>query len=334
MKKVIKIFILLLAISYTPYAVIAQFNIPTIKPAISLISNPVTPLPNSTVVITANLSGVVSNGNSNYAWFLNGTRQADAFGTNKNTLSVRAGNIGTIYRASVNITTPSGENLSETLILTVSDVDLTWTANSKTPSFYKAKSLPTQDSMVTISALPIMYRPGTKSRISSGTLIYNWTVDGKFDPLKSGVNKQPYLLRTGNSLGGNVVRLEVKTQDNAVSLTKEIPVPVVRPQIWLYFSDPETNMPFGIALKNLMTRGVNFNFAAQTYFFTAPIENLNWQWFINNTEVRSSDEKPWLATLNLANNFFGQLSAQIKVAANNPNNELEIAQSITNLELR
>lgn len=337
MKKYIKIFVLLLAISCLPYAVKAQFNIPTIgsiKPTISLSSNPVTPLPNSTVAITANLSGIVGNGNSNYSWFLNGARQANASGTNKNNFTLRVGTIGAVYRVSVNVTMPGGENLSETLNLTVSGVDMTWTSNSKIPSFYKAKSLPTQNSTVTISALPFVYRPGTRSQISSGTLIYNWTVDGKFDAPKSGVNKQPYILRTGNSLGNSIIRLEVKTQDGTVSITRETSVPVVRPQILLYFSDSKTNQPYGVALKNVVAGAANFNFAAQTYFFTASMENLNWQWFINNTEVRGGEEKPWLATLNLTDGFFGRLSAQIKVAASNPKNELENSQSVTNLEIK
>ena len=83
-----------------------------------------------------------------------------------------------------------------------------------------------------------------------------------------------------------------------------------------------------------MIKPMNLNFVAQTYFFTAPAINLKWQWFINNTEVDSETEKPWFAALNLANDLLGQLSAQIKVTAQNSNNELELAQSIINLEVK
>lgn len=331
------VFSLAVYLSLFTTTTLAQFDLPTIgdvKPTLSLVSNPSTPLPNSTVAITANISGIIGAGGSHYTWFLNSVRQANASGTNKNTLNVRTGDIGTTYRVSVNVATPNGENLSETLNLTVSDVDLTWTTNSKSPIFYRAKSLPTQNSIVTIAALPFVYRPGTRSQISSGTLIYNWTIDGKFDSLKSGINKQPYILRTGNSLGNSIIRLEVKTQDGTVSLTREISVPVVRPQALLYFSDPKTEMPFGIALKNVLASGANFNFAAQAYFFTALANNLDWQWFINNTEVTGNEENPWLATLNLKDKIAGQFSIQIKVTAKNPKDELESAQSITNLEIR
>ncbi|MBI2446327.1 MAG: hypothetical protein HYV51_00715 [Parcubacteria group bacterium] len=316
----------------------AQFELPSIgsiKPAIILNSDPATPLPNSTINITANLSGITGAGDSSYAWFLNGIRQTNASGVNKKTFTFRTGAIGTIYRVNVSVTIPSGENLSDAINLTVSDVDLTWAANSDAPIFYRAKLMPTQNSLVTISALPFIYRPGTKSLVSSNNLIYNWKIDGKMDSEKSGINKSSYAFRVDNFPGNAYdIRLEVKTTDGAVSLSKDTIIPVIKPQILLYFSDPKTNLPFGIALKNLTTGAVNINFIAQTYFFTAPIKNLKWLWFINNAEVDGKGNTPWLATLDLANYFSGAFSAQIKVTAQNPNNELEIAESITNLEVK
>lgn len=218
---------------------------------------------------------------------------------------------------------------------TVSDIDLTWTTNSKSPVFYRAKSLPTQNSIVTISALPFIYRPGTKSLISSRNLIYNWRINDKIDFTQSGKNKFSYILNIP-SFFGNLpsVRLEVKTEDGSVSFEKEMQIPIIKPQIWLYFSDSKTNQPFGYALKNLTAKSEKFKFLAQVYFFTIPIKNLKWQWFINNTEVTGIDEKPWLATLNLADNFYRPISTQIQVTAKNPDNELENSQSITNLEIR
>lgn len=222
-------------------------------------------------------------------------------------------------------------------ISTVGDIDLTWTTNSKSPVFYRAKSLPTQNSIVTISALPFIYRPGTKNLISSGNLIYNWRINDKLDFEQSGKNKFSYILNVGSFFGNlHSIRLEVKTEDGTVSFEKEIQIPIVEPQILLYFSDSKTSQPFGIALKNLTAKTANFNFRAEAYFFTIPIKNLKWLWFINNTEINSpaGGEKPWLATLNLANNFYEPQSTQIKVIAKNPDDELESSQSITNLEIK
>ena len=87
----------------------AQFELPNIgniKPAIILNSDPVTPLPNSAVAITASLSGITGVGDSNYAWFLNGARQTGASGLNKNTFAFRTGSVGTVYRVNVSATTP------------------------------------------------------------------------------------------------------------------------------------------------------------------------------------------------------------------------------------
>ena len=316
----------------------AQFELPTlgsVKPAIILNSDPATPLPNSAVTITANISGPAGANGSNYTWFLNGSRQTAASGLNKNIFSLTTGNIGEIYRIGVNVALPNGENLSDSINLTVSDIDLTWITNSYAPIFYKAKLMPTQNSLVTISALPFIYRPGTKTLIGSGNLIYNWMPDGKIDSSKSGLGKFSYALRISNYPGNaHFVRLEIRTDDGAVSLSKDALIPVAKPQILLYFSDPLTGLPFGAALKNFVTKPVNLHFAAQTYFFTAPAKNLKWQWFINNSEVSAAVENPWLAALDLANYFSGAFSAQIKVSAQNSNNELEMAQSITNLEVK
>lgn len=317
---------------------LAQFELPTIrsvKPAIVLNSDPQTPPPNSTITITANLSGVTGTGDSNYVWFLNGVRQTDASGLNKNTFTFRTGGIGTIYRVNVGVTTPNADILSDTINLTVSDVGLTWAANSEAPIFYRAKLMPTQNSLVTVSALPFIYQPGTKNLISSNNLTYNWKKDGKMDFEKSGINKSSYAFRVGNFPNNpHDIRLEIKTADGVVSLSKDALIPVIKPQVLLFFADPKTDQPFGIALKNLTTKSMNLNFIAQTYFFTAPVKNLKWLWFINNTEVGSETEKPWLATLNLASDFLEAFPAQIKVTVQNPGNELEIAQSTTNLEIK
>lgn len=316
----------------------AQFNLPTIgsiKPTISLTSDTLTPPPNSTITITANLSGVTGVGASNYAWFLNGARQTDASSLNKNIFKLKTGAIGATYKVSVSVATPGLGTLSDTINLTASDVDLTWIANSKAPITYKAKLMPTQNSLVTISAQPFVYRPGTKNLINSNNLIYNWMPDSKIDSLKSGLNKSSYVFRVNNFPGNSqFIRLEIKTEDGAAFLSKDIFIPVAKPKIFLYFSDPSTSLPYGAALKNLEIKPADFSFVAQTYFFNALEKNLKWQWVINNAEVNSGNENPWLATLNLKDKTPGQFSTQIKIIAKNPNNELESDESITNLEIK
>ena len=315
----------------------AQFNLPSIgsiKPTISLTSDSLTPFPNTTITVTANLSGFVGAGNSNYVWFLNGLRQSTVSGLNKNTFVFKVGNISSVYSISVNVVTPSSESLSDSIDLTVSDVDLTWETNSKIPILYRAKAIPSQNSPVTISALPFIYRPGTRTLISSNNLIFNWKIDGKIDSSKSGLNKSLYTFRISNfPENSHLIRLEIKNNNDILLLSKEAIIPVAKPQVLLYFSDPATNLPYGPVLKNLTIKPSNLNFTAQTYFF-ATSKNLKWQWFINNNEVNSGTEKPWLATLNLTNEFLKTFSAQIKVVAQNPFNDLQIAQSIINLEVR
>ncbi len=341
MKFFIRNFILLLAISYLPYAAMAQFDLPTnqlpnlnLKPTLSLTLDPLTSQPNSITTVTANLSGITNVNNSNYIWFLNSVRQREVSGLNKNIFTFPVGDLGTVYQVSVSILTPNGDNLSDSIFLTVSDFDLTWSTSSQAPASYKGKLLPTQNSIVSVSALPFIYRPGTKTLINNNNLIFNWRVDDKLSIDKSGAGKSDFLLTVRDFAGADKsVRLEIKTPDNTVSLIKSAAIPIVRPQTLIYFADPKTNLPYGIALKKLIIKPMNLNFIAQNYFFNAPAKDLKWQWFINNKEVTGGGEKPWLASLNLSNisQFF---SAQVQVLAKNPANDLETAQSTINLGVK
>ncbi len=322
-------------------AAMAQFDLPTnqlpnldIKPTLSLTSDSLTPLPNSITTITANLLGTTNVNNSNYTWFLNSVRQKEASGFNKNIFTFQVNDLGAVYKVGVSILTPNGDNLSDSIYLTVSDFDLTWSASSQVPASYKSKLLPTQNSTIDVSALPFIYQPGTKTLINNNSLIFNWTVDDKFLTDKSGINKSDLLLMVRDFAGVNKsVRLEIKTPDNTVSISKDVAIPVARPQTLIYFADPKTNLPYGVALKNLIIKSTDLNFIAQNYFFNAPSKDLKWQWFINNKEVTSEGEKPWLASLNLSS--ISQLfSAQVQVLVKNPANDLETTQSIINLEVK
>ncbi len=337
----IKNFILLLAISCLPCAALAQFSLPTnqlpnlnLKPALSLTLDPLTPLPNSIITVTANLSGITNVNNSDYTWFLNSVKQKEASGPNKNIFTFQVGNLGIVYKIGISILTPSGDNLSDSISMTVSDFDLTWNTSSQAPASYKGKLLPTQNSIIGVSALPFIYRPGTKTLTNSNNLIFNWTVDDKFSAGNSGTGKSDFIFKVNDFAGvSKSIRLEIKTPDNAVSISKSLAIPIVRPQTLIYLADAKTNFPYGSALKNLIIKPMNLNFIVQNYFFNTPSKDLKWQWFINNQEVTSQGEKPWLASLNLSD-INQLLSAQIQALVKNPANDLETAQSTINLEVR
>lgn len=318
----------------------AQFTLPTnqlpnldMKPSLSLTVDTQTPLPDAVVIATANLSGITNVNNSNFSWFLNGVAKKEESGVNKNTFAIQVGGLGTVYKISVDISTPGGDNLSDSISLTVGDFDITWSANSQAPASYKGKLLPTQNSTVNISAMPFIYQPGAKTQLASGNLIYNWYVDDKFSAGKSGIGKSNMVLIVNDYAGvSKSIRLEIKTFDGVVSIGKGIEIPIARPQVFVRLTDSKTGFPHGAALKNLTVAPISLNFIAQNYFFNAVPDNLRWQWLIDGKEVVSNNEKPWAASLNLAN--IGPLFTRIQMIVKNSANELETAQAIINLEVK
>src|SRR3972149_4553919 len=126
MKRFINILIIAFLLT-TGASASAQFELPNfeIKPSLTLSADPITPVPNSAITVTANLAGITDVSNSNYTWFLNGARQSAASGINKNQLTFAVGSLGAIYRISVTVITPTGDNLSDSITMTASDFDLT-----------------------------------------------------------------------------------------------------------------------------------------------------------------------------------------------------------------
>ncbi|MDO8443733.1 MAG: hypothetical protein Q7S78_02000 [Candidatus Azambacteria bacterium] len=318
----------------------AQFTLPTnqlpnlnMKPTLSLTINTQAPLPSAFVSATANLSGITNVSNPSFSWFLNGVAQKGASGVNKNTFAFQVGNLGAVYKISLNASTPNGDNFSDSISVTVSDFDLTWDANSQAPALYKGKLLPTQKSVLNISALPFVYSPGTKTQLTNSNLIYNWYVDDKFSAGSSGAGKSNLILTVNDYAGASKnIRLEIKTSDGAVSISKSVEIPIVGPQVFIHLTDSKTGFPYGVALKNLTVGPISLNFTAQNYFFNATPDNLRWQWLIGDKEVDSGSEKPWLASLNLAN--IGPLFTQIQAIVKSSTNELETAGATINLEVK
>lgn len=324
------------AMAQTPVVPDLDIQIPdsNINTSISLSADYSTPQPNSYATITANLSGTANINNADYSWFLNNVRQRELSGINRNSFTFQVGNLGSVYKISVNISTPGGDNLSDSISISVSDVDLTWSSSSQAPASYKGKLLPTQNSTVIVSALPIIYRPGTKTLFNNNNLIFNWTVDDLFLTDKSGVGKADFLLPIRDFTSSvKSVGLEVRTSSGAILASKSVAIPIVRPQVLIYLADPNSNLPYGASLQNLVIKPVDLNFIVQSYFFNDQPSVLDWQWFLNSEELAEKDEKPWLASLNLTKSK-KLFSAEIQVSAKNPANDMETAQSTFNLDVQ
>ena len=342
-KKIIRqreLVVLLFSIFYFLFSgiALAQFgSLPNLNmaPTLSLSADPVTPTPNAGLTVSANLSGITNVNNSNYAWFLNGARQSSASGVNKNRFSFQTEAIGTIYRVGVSVTTPDGGVLSDSILLTVSDLDLTWSASSEAPASYKGKLLPGPNSAVVVSARPLIYEPGTRNVFAIANLTYNWFLNDKLQKDKSGPNRPDFSFRNDAPTGAKNVRLEARTADGLTSLTKSADIAIVRPQILIYLADPQTNLPYGNALKKVILRDeVSVNFAAFNYFWNVGPKQIGWEWSVNNEKIAAISDKPWLASFDIPANILKPSILQIRLMAKNPVNAIESAESLVNMEIR
>ncbi len=304
----------------------AQLILPT---TLSLKTVPVTPLPNSTAVATAILSGSDTT-NAAYTWSLNNVRQSDSSGTDKNTFSFPTGKLGSIYTVSVSVTTSIGENLRDSVSFTVSDADLTWSAQNQAPADYEGKILPSDGTKMIVSALPIIFSPGTKTQLNPNNLNYRWFLNNIFDSSGSGLGKSTYKYTAGAN--GDNLKVLISNAQNTAMVEKPVVIPTVAPKVLVFLADSAGSITYRSAIATLVTNlGQKLTFKAVPYFFNLLPSQLNWSWFVNDKKIEGAPQNPWLATFTIPANLVAGATFRIIAGVDNPFFTLENASVSINI---
>ncbi len=327
-----KVFIKLTLASLVAIIVIkiaaAQLVLPT---SLALKINPATPAPNSTAVATALLSGSDTSGAS-FTWFLNNVRQSDNSGTDKNTFSLPTGGLGAVYTVSVTISTTSGESLRDSISFTVSDADLTWSAQNEAPADYEGRVLPSEGSKIVASVLPIIFSPGTKTQLNPNNLNYGWFLNNIFDSKNSGLGKTTYKFQLNNPA---TLKVRITNTKNTIALEKSVNLFTVPPQVLVFLADQNGRIVYKNALSNITgAPGQKLNFLARPYFFNLPPLQLNWSWFVNDKKIAGAPQNPLAASLEIPKEILTPANFQITATVLNPYFNAENAQNLININVR
>lgn len=321
------IFFILITITFVKIAA-AQLVLPT---NLTLKIIPTTPLPNSTAVLTALLSGSNISG-ANFTWFLNNVRQSDSSGADKNTFSFPVGNLGSTYNVSVSVITPNKENLKDSISFTASDADITWNALNEAPADYEGKILPSAESKIIASVLPIIFSPGAKTQLNPNNFNYSWFLNDIFDSKNSGPGKIAYKFQLNNSA---TLKVRISNSQNTITLEKSINLPVVSPQILVFLADQSGRTIYKNDVKILTAApGQKLNFLARPFFFNLPSSQLNWSWFVNDKKVGGAPQNPLAGSLEIPKGIATPTNFQITVTALNTYFNAENAQNLININVR
>jgi hypothetical protein len=283
--------------------------------------SPENPGPNTTVSAKANSYSFDIN-RASISWIVNG--QTKLKGTGEKNFSFQTGNIGSVTKLSVLITTEKGASFRKDFSFRTADVDILWEALTYTPPGYKGKALPTSESSIRITAVP--HFPDS---VSPSKLIYNWSVDFKNKPDVSGLGKRIFLLKSVQVFQENKISVRVSNYDRSVTAEKNISIKISQPKIIFYEENPLEGTRYNIALqKDFQLNSDAMNIRAEPFFFsTRNFKNLLYEWTMNNQKIATEE---FSNVLSLAKGEQPGRSV-IGLKINNPINIMQFAENSLNI---
>ena len=328
-KELVKLILSILVTMILVKVAAAQLVLPT---TLALKVNPTTPLPNSAAVATAWLSGSDTSG-ANFIWFLNNVRQSDSSGVDKNTLSFQTEKLGSVNTITVSVTTTIGENLRDSISFTVSDADLTWSAQNQAPTDYEGKLLPSEGTKMTVSVLPIVLSPGTKTQLNPNNLNYRWFLNNIFNSSASGLGKSVYKYSAGTN--GDNLKVQISNTQNTVMVEKSVAIPVVAPKVLIFLADNAGNIIYRSAITAFVSNlGQKLTLKAVPYFFNLLPAQLTWSWFVNDKKMAETPRNPLVGSLEIPKDIVTPSNFQITITAMNPYFNAENAQNLININVK
>lgn len=168
------------------------------------------------------------------------------------------------------------------------EVDLLWQGDTYTPPFYEGRSMWSNQSQVTIQAIP----NGLGNRAS---LNYRWTKDGVVLGLVSGVGKSSLTFSDGVFSKPQQIKVEIVGSDDVVRAESSIILSPTLPVLTVYEKNPLYGYMFHKEVDDTYKiSGSEISFTAFPLFFTTPNRNSE---TLRHTWVTNSGEREVLGTV-------------------------------------
>ncbi len=263
---------------------------------ISLIASPSSPSSGQKFTVQA-ATPTTDSDTATFRWTVNGIAQPDASGIGKHTIALTAGSLGSETRVAVSIAHARGIQ-SASLVVRVSDLALTWFAETYVPPWYRGKALPSQNAVVNFVAMPRIIIDG--AAVPPERLIYQWSLDGEGNALR-GLGERIFRIRTLDLPGAtHTVRVTVEDSNRRVHKEALAIIVPTSPRIALYAATPLGGVEPRAARSFLsLGLGILTDFQAEPFFFpVSSRRDLSYRWTVGGRAIAGQPENPSLLTLN------------------------------------
>ena len=273
----------------------AQIGASITEPGISIKITPTYPEPDT--AFTASLDDYSSIDRvTNIAWKVDGEVKQSAANLRELNLRSMDGGQSTVIEAVVTYSTGRTQTIKQTV--TPRYLDIVVEAQTKTPSFYLGRSLPSADSTVNLTAVL------SNTAIANGNLLYTWRLNNTVigGGAQRGKNKTSITTPAGTAF---LIGLEVSTLTGEILARRTVSVPSVSPTLHFY----EKSSLYGLSNRSVSSLNLTgdsitmqaepYNLAIETYNLPDLVE-----WKINGAVVRNPNQNPYEITLTADNQTF------------------------------
>lgn len=252
-----------------------------------VVISPLFPVPGST--FTASLSDyAVGNSGGGVTWRFDGVLQPSL--TNQRTITVTAPDVGKRLVIEARSVTAEGVAVSGSSTIRPHYVDLIVEPQTRTPTFYKGRALPTTESQVNVTAIV------NAGAIPPADLIYRWSVDGGV--LFGGPVRGQSQVSFAMPIGIANLTLEVERAGEGTLGRRSVTLLPSEPTLRFY----EVSPLYGLRTRPTQTLGIIGNSTtvrAEPYFldlrtYNAPDIAV---WEINNATANGGSANPYDITL-------------------------------------
>ncbi len=297
---------------------------------VALISTPEAPSPGENFRVEANTPTFDKN-SAEFIWMVDGRPRPDLSGQAKNSITIKAGSLGTVHRFTVEVYPAAGSGGTASLNVSVADLSLTWFAETFIPRWYQGKALPSQNSVVNIVAIPEFVVNRT---ISPENLIYRWSLDDE-DNVLNGPGERVFRIKISD-LPKTSHRIRVEVEDFQGTIRKErgLLLTSFTPRLGIYSYSPLGGIEPRISLTSfsVFTRGL-LDLTIEPFFFPVGARrDLAFRWVVNGVSINGEPENPHILTLDTEDRAAGEI--QISATADDKDYLIPSASRLMRLILQ
>lgn len=212
-------------LAYSFYGTFAQ-ELPLSAADFFVEISPLSPGPNEEVEIFLN-SYVVDVDRAMITWFIEGEQELS--GRGEKNFQVTTPGAGDSLEVVALISPVDGGTYEKRILLSPSNIDIVWEAQTYTPPFYKGKAMPTRESTVKFVAIP--------DDSLGGQVVYEWKKDFKNLPRATGFEKNTLEIKSSILDEDLAVQVTAESLITGRSVARQFTVPLGSPEVAFYVGD-------------------------------------------------------------------------------------------------